>query len=72
MDIKRLYGYSVYSLATGIVLADSIEEAREKVKAAYKTHCNEFNPETEWITTWKLDENSCFEDHPDVLEVVDF
>lgn len=30
MDIKRLYGYSVQDLATGIVLADSVEEATVK------------------------------------------
>ena len=72
MDINRMYGYSVKDLATGIVLADSVEDAREKVKAAYKTHCNEFNPETDWVEVWKMDENSWFEDHPDVLEVLDF
>ena len=72
MNIKRLYGYSVQDLATGIVFADSTEEAREKVKAAYKAHCNEFNPETDWVEVWKMDENSWFEDHPDVLEVLDF
>ena len=72
MNIKRLYGYSVQDLATGIVFANSTEEAREKVKAAYKAHCNEFNPETDWVEVWKMDENSWFEDHPDVLEVLDF
>lgn len=72
MDIKRLYGYSVQDLATGIVLADSVEEAREKVKAAYKAHCNGFNVETDWVEVWKLDENSWFEDHPEVLEVMDY
>lgn len=49
MDIKRLYGYSVQDLATGIVLADSVEEAREKVKAAYKAHVTEFNPDMEML-----------------------
>ena len=72
MDINRMYGYSVKDLATGIVLADSVEDAREKVKAAYKTHYNEFNPETDLVEVWKMDENSWFEDHPDVLEVLDF
>lgn len=71
MDIKRLYGYSVQDLATGIVLADSVEEAREKVKAAYKAHSNEFNIETDWVAIWKLDENSWFKDRPDVLEIMD-
>lgn len=72
MDIERLYGYSIQDWATGIVLADSVEEAREKVKLAYKAHVTELNPETEWIEVWKLDDNSWFEGHPDVLEVMDY
>lgn len=72
MNVKRLYGYSVKDLATAIVIADSVEEAREKVKTAYNAHSNEFNAKTDWIEIWKLDENSWFEDHPDVLEVLDY
>ncbi len=63
MDIKRLYGYSVQELVIGIVLADSVEEAREKVKAAYKGLSD-----TECIEIWKLDENLW---SPDVIEIMD-
>lgn len=33
MNIKRLYGYSIQDLATGIVLADNVEEAKRESKS---------------------------------------
>lgn len=35
MDITNLYAYRIDELAVGIVKAESYEDAREKVKAAY-------------------------------------
>lgn len=36
--INKIYRYTIDELATGIVMADNIEDAREKVEAAYKAH----------------------------------
>lgn len=36
MSVKNLYGYTVDALATGIVRADSIDDAREKLKLLIK------------------------------------
>lgn len=36
MGVRNLYGYTIDELATGIVRADSIEDAREKVKVVIK------------------------------------
>ena len=71
MGIKNLYGYAVDKLATGIVRADSIEDARKKVKVAYKAHSYCFDEQRDNISVWKLDENSWFEDNPDVIEIME-
>lgn len=36
MGVRNLYGYTIDALATGIVRADSIEDAREKLKLLIK------------------------------------
>lgn len=38
LDITNLYAYRIEELAVGIVRAESYEDAREKVKAAYLKH----------------------------------
>ena len=38
LDITNLYAYRIEELAVGIVKAESYEDAREKVKAAYLKH----------------------------------
>lgn len=48
MGVKNLYGYTVDALATGIVRADSIEDAREKVKVAYKAHSDCYDEQEEY------------------------
>lgn len=70
MVVKNLYGYTVDALATGIVRADNIENAREIVKAAYKAHSDCYDEQRDNISVWKLDENSWFADNPDVIEIM--
>ena len=38
LDITNLYAYRIEELAVGIVKAESYEDARERVKAAYLKH----------------------------------
>ena len=71
MGVRNLYGYTIDELATGIVRADSIEDAREKVKVAYKAHSDCYDEQRDNISVWKLDENSWFEDNPDVIEIME-
>lgn len=63
------YGYvtDYYSGGKGIVLANSKEEARQKVMDAYLKHGYSKNELSE-LEVWKIEE-SPFEDAPDVLEV---
>ena len=49
MDITGLYAYRIEELAVGIVKANSYEDARAKVKAAYLKHNNEYDPERDCI-----------------------
>jgi len=72
MGVKNLYGYTVDALATGIVRADNIEDAREKVKAAYKAYSDCYDEQRDNISVWKLDENSWFADNPDVIEIMNY
>lgn len=58
-------------MATGIVRADSIDDAREKVKVAYKAHSDCYDEQRDNISIWELDENSWFEDNPDVIEIME-
>lgn len=70
LDIINLYAYRIEELAVGIVKANSYEDAREKVKAAYLEHSDEYDPERDCIELKEITENdSWFSDNPDVVEV---
>lgn len=70
MDITNLYAYRIDELAVGMVKAESYEDAREKVKAAYLKHNDCFDSERDFIELEKIMENnSWFSDHPDVIEI---
>ena len=71
MDITNLYAYRIDELAVGIVKAESYEEAREKVKAAYLKHNNEYDPGRDFVELKKISDGDWFSDHPDVVEVDD-
>ena len=49
LDITNLYAYRIEELAVGIVKAESYEDAREKVKAAYLKHNDCFDLERDVI-----------------------
>ena len=73
MDITNLYAYRIEELAIGMVKAESYEDAREKVKAAYLKHNEYFDLERNFIELKKIVENdSWFSNNPDVIEVDDF
>ena len=71
--INKIYRYPIDELATGIVIGDNIEDARKKVESAYKAHndCYDEQRDNISISVWKLDENSWFADHPDVIEIME-
>lgn len=70
LDITNLYAYRIEELAVGIVKAESYEDAREKVKAAYLKHNDCFDSERDFIELKEIAENdSWFSDNPDVVEV---
>ena len=70
LDITNLYAYRIEELAVGIVKAESYEDAREKVKAAYLKHNDCYDPERDFIDLKEISENdSWFSDNPDVVEV---
>ena len=70
MDITNLYAYRIEELAVGMVKAESYEDAREKVKAAYLKHNDCFNSERDFIELEKIVKNdSWFGDNPDVIEI---
>ena len=70
LDITNLYAYRIEELAVGIVKAESYEDAREKVKAAYLEHNDCFDSERDFIELKEIAENdSWFSDNPDVVEV---
>lgn len=72
LDITNLYAYRIEELAVGIVKAESYEDAREKVKAAYVKHNDCFDSERDFIELKKIVENdSWFSDNPDVVEIDD-
>lgn len=72
MDITNLYAYRIDELAVGIVKAESYDDAREKVKAAYLKHNNEYNPERDFVELKQISKNnSWFSDNPDVIEIDD-
>lgn len=72
MDITNLYAYRIEELAIGMVKAESYEDAREKVKAAYLKHNEYFDLERNFIELKKIVENdSWFSNNPDVIEVDD-
>ena len=70
LDITNLYAYRIEELAVGIVNAESYEDAREKVKAAYLKHNYCFDLERDVVEIKEIAENdSWFSDNPDVVEV---
>lgn len=70
LDITNLYAYRIEELAVGIVKAESYEDAREKVKAAYLKHNDCFDLERDVVEIKEIEENdSWFSDHPDVAEI---
>lgn len=72
LNIEELYAYRIEHLAIGIVKATSYDDAREKVKAAYLKHSNEYNPEYDFIELKEIAENDTwFSDNPDVIEIDD-
>jgi len=70
LDITNLYAYRIEELAVGIVKAESYEDAREKVKAAYLKHNDCFDSERDFIELKEIaEDDSWFSDNPDVVEV---
>ena len=70
LDIANLYAYRIEELAIGIVKAESYEDAREKVKAAYLKHNDCFDSERDFIEIKEIaEDDSWFSDNPDVVEV---
>lgn len=70
LDITNLYVYRIEELAVGIVKAESYEDAREKVKAAYLKHNDCFDSERDFIELKEIAENdSWFSDNPDVVKI---
>ena len=70
LDITNLYAYRIEELAVGIVKAESYEDARENVKAAYLKHNDCFDLERDVVELKKIAENdSWFSDNHDVVEV---
>lgn len=70
LDITNLYAYRIKELAVGIVKAESYEDARKKVKAAYLKHNNCYDPERDFIEIKEIAENdSWFSDNSDVIEI---
>ena len=69
LDITNLYAYRIEELAVGIVKAESYEDAREKVKAAYLKHNDCFDLERDVVEIKEIAEDSWFSDNPDVVEV---
>lgn len=66
--MKNLFGYALEQGGVGIVKADSLSEAKQKVVDAYSRHSgDEF---TEEVTVFELAEP--FNDAPDVIEVCDY
>lgn len=65
----RLYGYNTdyYNGGKGIVIADSEEDARNKVINGYLKHGYSESELTD-LEVWKVTEEP-FEDAPDVLEI---
>lgn len=66
----NLFIYVIDSDVCGIVSATDEKEATKKVMSSYIDHGgSEFNPECTDIQIIPFDENSKFEDHPDVIEL---
>lgn len=66
----NLFVYVIDSDIYGIVSATDEEEAAKKVMNAYIDHGGtEFDPECVNIKIIPFEENSRFEDHPDVTEL---
>lgn len=71
LETNKLYGYSIdaYNGGKGIVIANSEDEARDKIISSYIKHgynSNEFNN----LEVWKVgQENSLFSDSPEVMEI---
>lgn len=66
----RLWSYTLEDGGTGLVIADTVEEAEEKVRAAYSKHGGYENGKCDVkIYIWDMFKDSFFPDFPDVLEV---
>jgi len=64
--LKELYIYKIQNYATGVVKANSENEAIEKVSSAYSKHSICFGNDEIIIT---MTDGYWFSDSPDVLEV---
>ena len=65
----KLYGYicDYWDGGKGVVIADSVEDAKEKVKSAYLKHGYSIS-DLEDLEVWKV-EDGLFDDASDVLEI---
>lgn len=70
LENGTLFSYSLSDGGTGIVIADSSEEAEQKVRAAYERHGGYENGNMDGInvSVWELYQKP-FNDAPDVLEI---
>lgn len=70
LENGTLFSYSLSDRGTGIVIADSTEEAKQKVRDAYKNHGGYENGNMNGvdINIWELYQKP-FDDAPDVLEI---
>lgn len=68
--MEKIYLYEILGESWGIVIADSKEQAKEKVKSAYQKHDTSYSEHTPvHIIKATEAENNWFSDSPDVLEV---
>lgn len=71
MDVNKIWIYTVEYCGIGVVIADSEEEAKEKVIEAYLKHYTEFEPEcTKIMIKNAVEDNNVFPDCYDVIEVM--
>lgn len=63
--------YTLEDGGTGIVVADTVEEAEQKVRAAYSEHggYENGNLDSIRIDIWEMYGDRYFPDHPDILEI---
>lgn len=69
MDIEKFWRYSLDCGGGGIVIADTIEEARQKIGAYYDDMGYYRFKIEKSVDIWALGDDDCYEpNHPDVID----